>query len=139
MSASLKYHALLIIGGLSALNKWVDRQCGNRDIITIQCYNPLFVSSGLIVYAQRFDTQFYSRLYCFHSFLSPASADEETDQEMETWAYHKEWDKLNNLSFSLARSPMPKRGLYDDIRLEIICEDNNLQLVAETQLNHLPE
>jgi len=67
-----------------------------------------------------------------HSFLSPASADEETDQEMETWAYHKEWDKLNNLSFSLARSPMPKRGLYDDIRLEIICEDNKLQLVAET-------
>jgi hypothetical protein len=65
-------------------------------------------------------------------FFSPASADEETDQEIETWAYHKEWDKLNNLNFSLVRSPMPKRGLYDDIRLEIICEDQKLQLVAET-------
>jgi hypothetical protein len=67
-----------------------------------------------------------------HSFLTPASADEETDQEMETWAYHKKWDQLNNLNFSLVRSPMPKRGLYDDIRLEIICEDGKLQLVAET-------
>ena len=67
-----------------------------------------------------------------HSFLSLASADEETDQEMETWAYHKEWDKLDNLNFSLVRSPMPKRGLYDDIRLEIICQNKKLQLVAET-------
>ncbi len=67
-----------------------------------------------------------------HSFLTSVGADEETDQEMETWAYHKEWDQLNNLNFSLVRSPMPKRGLYDDIRLEIICEDNKLQLVAES-------
>jgi hypothetical protein len=67
-----------------------------------------------------------------HLCLSPASADEETDQEMETWEYHKEWDKLKNLNFSLVRSPMPNRGLYDDIRLEIICQDNKLQLIAET-------
>ncbi|ESS73094.1 hypothetical protein MGMO_36c00030 [Methyloglobulus morosus KoM1] len=70
--------------------------------------------------------------FIMHLCLSPASADEETDQEMETWTYHKEWDKLNNLDFSLVRSPMPKRGLYDDIRLEIICQDKKLQLVAKT-------
>ena len=71
-------------------------------------------------------------IFVMHSFLTSANADEETDQEMETWAYHKEWDQLNNLNFSLVRSPMPKRGLYDDIRLEIICEDGKLHLVAET-------
>lgn len=65
-------------------------------------------------------------------FFSPANADGETDQEIKTWAYHKEWNKLKNLNFSLVRSPMPKRGLYDDIRLEIICEDQKLQLVAKT-------
>jgi hypothetical protein len=65
-------------------------------------------------------------------FLSPSKADEETAQEMETWAYHKEWDKLNNLDFSLVRSPMPKRGLYDDIRLEVICQDKKLRLLTET-------
>ena len=67
-----------------------------------------------------------------HLFLSPVILRAETDQEMEAWTYHKEWDKLNNLNFSLVRSPMPKRGLYDDIRLEVICQENKLKLVAET-------
>jgi hypothetical protein len=51
---------------------------------------------------------------------------------METWAYHKEWDNLNNINFSFVRSPIPKRGAFDNIRLEIICKDNKLQLVAES-------
>lgn len=82
---------------------------------------------------------YYGLIYRFkvaiifmHLFLSPASAEEETDQEMGAWTYHKELDKLNNLDFSLVRSPMPKRGLYDDIRVEIICQDKKLQLVAKT-------
>ena len=56
----------------------------------------------------------------------------ETLQERSVWAYHKEWDKLNNLNFSFVRSPMPKLGPYDNIRLEIVCKNNKLQLVAET-------
>lgn len=82
---------------------------------------------------------YYGLIYSFQIaiifmllFLSPASAETETDQEMGSWTYHKEWDKLNNLDFSLVRSPMPKRGLYDDIRVEIICQDKKLQLVAKT-------
>jgi hypothetical protein len=67
-----------------------------------------------------------------HLIVFAASVTAETGQEMEAWTYHKEWDKLNNLNFSLVRSPMPKRDLYDNIRLEIICKDNKLQLVTET-------
>jgi len=26
---------------------------------------------------------------------------------------------------------MPTRGLYDDIKLEIVCKDNNLQVVID--------
>ena len=64
--------------------------------------------------------------------LLPATASAETEQEMDTWAYLQTWDKQNNLNFSVVRSPMPNRGLYDSIRLEIICQDNKLQLVTET-------
>ena len=56
----------------------------------------------------------------------------ETNQEMETWSYYKGFDKLNNVDFSYARSPIPKLNRYDNIRLEIICKDNKLQLVAQT-------
>ncbi|MFA6051372.1 MAG: hypothetical protein WC762_02150 [Methylobacter sp.] len=48
-----------------------------------------------------------------------------------TWSYHQESDRLINRTYSLARSPMPTRGLYDDIKLEIICKDNNLQAVID--------
>jgi hypothetical protein len=64
--------------------------------------------------------------------LFPASSNAKIEQEMETWAYHKEWDNLNNINFSFVRSPIPKRGAFDNIRLEIICKDNKLQLVAES-------
>jgi hypothetical protein len=83
-------------------------------------------------YVYGFICRIIASFIVMHLFLSPVRADEETDQEMETWAYHKEWDKLNNNNFSLARSPMPKRGFYDDIRLEIICQDKKLQLIAKS-------
>lgn len=47
------------------------------------------------------------------------------------WSYHQESDRLTNRTYSLARSPMPTRGIYDDIKLEIICKDNNLQVVID--------
>jgi hypothetical protein len=47
------------------------------------------------------------------------------------WSYHQESDRLTNRTYSLARSPMPTRGLYDDIKLEIVCKDNNLQVVID--------
>jgi hypothetical protein len=81
----------------------------------------------------------YSRLICqtiTGSILaliisSPATAFEETVQEMNAWTYHKERDNLNNLNYSLARSPLPKRGSYDNLRLEIICKDNQLQFAVD--------
>lgn len=47
------------------------------------------------------------------------------------WSYHQESDRLTNRTYSFAQSPMPTRGLYDDIKLEIVCKDNNLQAVID--------
>jgi len=48
-----------------------------------------------------------------------------------TWSYHQESDRLSNRTFSFALSPMPPRGLYDNIRLEVVCKDNTLQVVID--------
>lgn len=48
-----------------------------------------------------------------------------------TWNYHRESDSLTNQTYSLAKSPMPRPGLYDDIMLEIVCKDNKLQAVID--------
>jgi hypothetical protein len=48
-----------------------------------------------------------------------------------TWSYHQESDRLTNRTYSYALSPLPPRGLYDNIRLEIICKDNTLQVVID--------
>ena len=48
-----------------------------------------------------------------------------------TWSYHQEIDRLSNRTYSFALSPMPPRGLYDNIRLEIICKENTLQVVID--------
>lgn len=48
-----------------------------------------------------------------------------------TWSYRQENDRLTNRSYSFALSPLPPRGLYDNIRLEIVCKDNTLQVVID--------
>ena len=48
-----------------------------------------------------------------------------------TWSYHQESDRLSNKTFSFAQSPLPPRGLYDYIRMEIICKDNILQVAVD--------
>lgn len=75
---------------------------------------------------------FIARYILIFLMVFPVCVMAETNQEMETWTYRKDFDKLNNLNFSYARSPMPQRNLYDNIRLEIICKDSKLQLVAQT-------
>ncbi|GAB4267386.1 MAG: hypothetical protein Kow0065_18000 [Methylomicrobium sp.] len=52
--------------------------------------------------------------------------------EFNSWTYHKEWDRLSNREYSLARSPLPKRNLYDLMRLEIVCKNDQLQLVIDS-------
>jgi hypothetical protein len=64
---------------------------------------------------------------------SPANALAETAQDLNAWTYRKEWDKLSNLNYSLARSPMPKRSGYDNLRLELICKNNKLQFAVEAK------
>lgn len=49
----------------------------------------------------------------------------------DTWSYHQESDRLSNRTYSFALSPLPPRGLYDNIRLEIVCKDNALQVVID--------
>lgn len=48
-----------------------------------------------------------------------------------TWSYHQENDRLSNKTYSFALSPLPSRGLYDNIKLEIICKENTLQVAIE--------
>ncbi|MCK9619893.1 MAG: hypothetical protein M0R47_05095 [Methylobacter sp.] len=48
-----------------------------------------------------------------------------------TWSYHQETDKLSNRTYSFARAPLPTRGLYDNVRLEIVCKNNALQVVID--------
>jgi hypothetical protein len=48
-----------------------------------------------------------------------------------TWSYHQESDRLTNRTYSFALSPLPPRGLYDNIRLEIACKDNVLQVIID--------
>jgi len=49
----------------------------------------------------------------------------------DTWSYRQESDRLSNRTYSFALSPLPPRGLYDNIRLKIVCKDNALQVVID--------
>jgi len=48
-----------------------------------------------------------------------------------TWSYHQENDRLNNQTYSVALSPMPRRDLYDELKLEILCRDKSLQVAID--------
>ncbi len=48
-----------------------------------------------------------------------------------TWSYHQESDSLTNQTFSFAKSPLPRPGLYDNIMLEIVCKKKKLQVVID--------
>ncbi len=56
----------------------------------------------------------------------------ETREDLEAWSYHREWDKLTNVDYSLARSPLPRRGAYDTLRLELICKNQRLQFALDS-------
>lgn len=48
-----------------------------------------------------------------------------------TWSYRQESDRLTNRTYSFALSPLPPRGLYDNIRLQIACKDHILQVIID--------
>jgi len=50
-----------------------------------------------------------------------------------TWSYQQESDRLSNRTYSFAQSPMPRRGMYDNMRLGIICKENKLQVVIDAE------
>jgi len=50
-----------------------------------------------------------------------------------TWSYHQESDRLTNRTYSFAQSPMPRRGMYDNIKLGIVCKENKLQVVIDAE------
>jgi len=60
-------------------------------------------------------------------FLLPTNA-----LAANAWNYVQESDRLNNRSYSIARSPLPRHDLYDNMRLEVVCKDNALQVTIET-------
>jgi hypothetical protein len=48
-----------------------------------------------------------------------------------TWSYHQESDSLTNKTFSIAKSPLPRPGLYDNLMLEIVCKEKKLQAIID--------
>ncbi|MDD5580674.1 MAG: hypothetical protein PHY16_15515 [Methylobacter sp.] len=62
-------------------------------------------------------------LLIFYSINVPADED---------WSYNQDRDRSTNAAYSFARSPLPRRDLYDEIRLEIVCKENKLQAVIDT-------
>lgn len=52
----------------------------------------------------------------------------------KNWTYHQEKDNANNLSYSFARSPIPRTDLYDDLKLEVTCKDSKLQVVIDSEV-----
>jgi len=49
----------------------------------------------------------------------------------DSWSYEQKRDNLSNLTYSVAQSPLPPRGLYDNIKMEIVCKSNTLQAVVD--------
>ena len=47
------------------------------------------------------------------------------------WSYRQEHDSLSNQNYSVAQSPLPRPGVYDDMMLAIICKSNKLQAQIE--------
>lgn len=50
-----------------------------------------------------------------------------------TWRYQQETDRPTNRTYTFAQSPMPRRGMYDNMRLEIVCKENKLQFAIEAE------
>lgn len=50
-----------------------------------------------------------------------------------TWSYHQKNDSLTNRTYSFAQSPLPRRGIYDNMKLEIICKETKLQVVIDAE------
>lgn len=48
------------------------------------------------------------------------------------WTYQQGRNSLTNQTYSFAQSPLPQPGRYDDMMLEIVCKENKLQVVIDT-------
>jgi hypothetical protein len=53
---------------------------------------------------------------------------------INSWTYHQENDRLTNRNYSFTRSPMPRTDLYDDLRLDVACKENKLQVIIEADV-----
>lgn len=73
----------------------------------------------------------FGRIMGIFLMVSATNVVAETLREMNSWTYLQEWDKLSNDQYTLARSPLPQRGMYDRLRMDIVCKENKLQLVLD--------
>ncbi len=78
--------------------------------------------SSIISLPGKFIQQSLFALLFFYSFNVLAD---------NTWNYLQKSDPLSNRTYSLAQSPLPTRGLYDNLRMEIVCKDNVLQVTID--------
>lgn len=51
----------------------------------------------------------------------------------DDWQYFQQSDPLTNQNFSFAQSPRPDRNLFDNIKLKIVCKQNQLMAVVEAE------
>ncbi|WP_428356550.1 hypothetical protein [Methyloprofundus sp.] len=76
----------------------------------------------------------FGRIMGVFLMASATSIVAETRQEINSWTFHHESDKLNNVKYTLARSPLPQRGLYDRLRMAIVCKENKLQFTLDANI-----
>ncbi len=72
------------------------------------------------------------KTYIFVGIISNLSSTPLTLYADSGWRYQQQSDNLNNQTYSVAQSPLPKPGLYDNIMLSLVCKDHTLQSVIET-------
>ncbi len=72
------------------------------------------------------------KTYIFVGIISTLSSTPLTLYADSGWRYQQQSDNLNNQTYSVAQSPLPKPGLYDNIMLSLVCKDHTLQSVIET-------
>ncbi len=50
----------------------------------------------------------------------------------ESWQYHQDVDRLSNEAYSSVTSPTLPRGLYDDLKITIMCRQQSLQVIIDS-------
>ncbi len=79
-------------------------------------------------------------MFCFQLFKKPAQfgllllhvSFAPAAVSAESWQYHQDLDRLSNEAYSSVTSPTLPRGLYDDLKVTIMCRQQSLQVIIDS-------